>query len=159
MIHRGGRALLNHDELMFTLRYVLLDMSVTLAEWPPTGTTLKQAVKVWSEIDTVIAPHGAGLTNMLFLPPGSTVIEIVAKGQRGLVYGTMSRLLGHKYTTCEYVRDGRGTMPLSLPAHAQAASSGTSAFSLNMSHFMSSCIQNATIFLYVKRAAARRTRS
>ena len=138
MIHGGGRALLNHDELMFTLRNVLLDRSVALAEWPPTGTTLKQAVKVWSEIDTVIAPHGAGLTNVLFLPPGSTVIEIVAKGQKGRVYGTMARLFGHKFTTCEYVRDGPGSTPLSLPAHAQAAG----AFSLNMSYFMCSCIQN-----------------
>jgi len=38
----GGRSLLNHDELMFTLRHVLLPSQVELLEWPP-DASVKQA--------------------------------------------------------------------------------------------------------------------
>merc|ERR1712070_590934 len=89
---------------MFTLRFVLLKNGCSLTEWPPTGTTLAQARREWSSVNIAIAPHGAGLTNMLFMPQGSTIIEIIAEGQTGRVYGTLAQTLGHTYVGCYYNR-------------------------------------------------------
>ena len=48
--------------------------------------------------------HGGGLTNMVFLPPGSTVVELIGLDQKGAVYGEMATELGHRYLGCTYNR-------------------------------------------------------
>ena len=53
---------------------------------------------------TPIAPHGAGGTNMLFMPTNSIYIEILSKDQAGRVYGTLAKMLGHRYVACIYDR-------------------------------------------------------
>lgn len=42
--------------------------------------------------------HGAGLTNMLFMPPSSTIVEIMMKGSaKQVCYRDLARGLGHEY--------------------------------------------------------------
>tara|TARA_Y100001958_G_C21196429_1_gene523698 strand:- start:383 stop:1582 length:1200 start_codon:yes stop_codon:yes gene_type:complete len=139
----GGRALLNHDQLMFTLRFVLLDATTKLLEWPPEGKTLTQAVETWRTASVAIAPHGAGLTNMIFMPRGSTVVEIVAHGQKGRVYGALAQMMGHRYTDCYYRRNEHGTLNLSLPLPIRERFSQYTAFSLDLTYFMDECIGRA----------------
>ena len=55
----GGRAMLNHDELVLGLRQ-LLPPAVTLKEFPPEGMPLVLAASVWSQARVAICPHGAG---------------------------------------------------------------------------------------------------
>lgn len=137
----GGRALLNHDQLMLALRFVLLKETTKLLEWPPEGKTIAQALETWSSASVVIAPHGAGLANMIFMPRGSTVIEIIARGQMGQVYGRMARMLGHRYTHCYYSRHHNGTLNLSLPLPIREKLGIFTAFSLDLTYFMDECIQ------------------
>ena len=137
----GGRALLNHDQLMFTLRFVLLDATTKLLEWPPEGKTLAQAVETWRTATVAIAPHGAGLTNMIFMPRGSIVVEISAHGQVGRVYVTLARMMGHRYKDCYYSRNRHGTLNLSLPLSIRERFSQYTAFSLDLTYFMERCIR------------------
>ena len=137
----GGRALLNHDQLMFTLRFVLLDATTKLLEWPPEGKTLAQAVETWRTASVAIAPHGAGLTNMIFMPRGSIVVEILAHGQMGRVYGSLAQMMGHRYTDCYYMRNHHGTLKLSLPLPIRERFSQDTAFSLDLAYFMDECIR------------------
>ena len=99
----GGRAMLNHDELVLGLRQ-LLPPAVKLKEFPPEGMPLVLAASVWSQARVAICPHGAGCTNMVFMPPNSTIFEIIADEQRGRVYQGLAVSLGHRYVKCQYNR-------------------------------------------------------
>lgn len=46
----------------------------------------------------IVGLHGAGLTNMLFMPPGSTVLEIKMTGSdKQVCYKELANALGHQY--------------------------------------------------------------
>lgn len=45
----------------------------------------------------VVAPHGAGLTNLLFAPAGTTVIELFPKAYPSPLFWELSHLCGHRY--------------------------------------------------------------
>lgn len=137
----GGRALLNHDQLMFTLRFVLLAATTKLLEWPPEERTLAQAVETWRTASVAIAPHGAGLTNMIFMPRGSIVVEIIAYGQTGRVYGALAQMMGHRYTDCYYSRNQHSTLNLSFPLPIRERFEHYTAFSLDLTYFMDECIR------------------
>ena len=55
-------------------------------------------VALFARAAAVVAPHGAGLTNALFAPPGAAVLEIMSR--RSLVtlcYPDLSNSLGHRH--------------------------------------------------------------
>lgn len=66
----GWRKVLNERELLRLLSqfdfqsYCLEDMSV------------RQQIQLFQEAEVILGPHGAGLANMVFAPPGAMVIEI-----------------------------------------------------------------------------------
>ena len=101
--------MLNHDNVMAALRQILSPSKdskshMPLLEWPP-AATLQQAAASWGDARLVIAPHGAGGTNVMFMSPGSTYVEILAKQQKGRVYGSLARLMGVNYVACTYDRE------------------------------------------------------
>jgi capsular polysaccharide biosynthesis protein len=69
-----------------------------------------QQVSLFSQADALISIHGAGLTNMIWMPPGSSVIEFIklpersdhskARGTKKLnpSYPRMAALIDHRYT-------------------------------------------------------------
>ena len=105
----NARAMLNADELSSAIGYIIggkpyikgvYGLKPT-CEWLP-GGTLAQAVRTWSTARLVIAPHGAGSTNLLFMPPGSTIVEIIRSDQKGRVYKKLAQISGHYYMKCTY---------------------------------------------------------
>ena len=108
--------MLNHDEMLAGLRHAMDNVGaarVAIQEFPPTATPLAVTASVWAQAHLVIAPHGAGLTNMIFLPPSATVVEVIAFGQTGAVYGRIARELGLKYVECRYnLSEARGRSQL-----------------------------------------------
>jgi len=99
----GGRAMLNHDELILGLRE-LLPPTVMLKEFPSEGLPLALAASAWGQAHVAICPHGAGSTNMIFMPPNSIIFEILAEEQKGRVYKGLAASLGHRYFNCVYNR-------------------------------------------------------
>ena len=60
--------------------------------------SLTQQIRLASRCRVLIGLHGAGLTNMLFLPPGAHVIEIRMRGDRhNNCYFSMASALGLHY--------------------------------------------------------------
>jgi hypothetical protein len=54
-------------------------------------------VALMRETAVLLAPHGAGLTNMLFCPPGTQVIEIADLGFPNPNFYALASALGHPY--------------------------------------------------------------
>ena len=80
----GWRKVVNERELMQTLRrhrferFFLEDLSS------------QEQIQLFQEAEVIVGPHGAGLANVVFTPPGATVIEL----------GTVYRPFGHFHRLC-----------------------------------------------------------
>ncbi len=57
--------------------------------------------------EAVVAPHGAGLTNLVFCPPGARVIEIFSPAFVNVLYWGLSRLVDLDYQYVMGVPDAR----------------------------------------------------
>jgi capsular polysaccharide biosynthesis protein len=59
--------------------------------------TFEEQVAIMHNCEIVVAPHGAGLTNILFCQLGITVIELLADKYPASCFYRMAVLCGHKY--------------------------------------------------------------
>ncbi|NEQ79845.1 MAG: glycosyltransferase family 61 protein [Moorea sp. SIO2I5] len=60
--------------------------------------TLPEQIVLFSKAKSVVAPHGAGLTNLLFSQLGTNVLEIFEPNHfNSLCYWSMSESMGHNY--------------------------------------------------------------
>jgi capsular polysaccharide biosynthesis protein len=72
--------------------------------------SLKDQIGLFSQIEMVVAPHGSGLTNLVFASEGTKVIEIFPPYQDcSVCYATMCQTLQLEYTPIrisqEYIRN------------------------------------------------------
>ncbi|WP_158545212.1 glycosyltransferase family 61 protein [Bremerella cremea] len=80
----GWRKVLNEDQVMAMLarhgfqRYFLEDLNV------------REQIQLFQQAEMIVGPHGAGLANIVFTPPGAKVIEI----------GTVYRPFGYFHRLC-----------------------------------------------------------
>jgi capsular polysaccharide biosynthesis protein len=86
----GVRRLLNEDEVVSAL-----DSDFELVE--PEALTVRQQATLFSEANVVVAPHGAGLTNLLFCASPTPVVELVHRDEPPNTYRRLAGLLGHPY--------------------------------------------------------------
>jgi capsular polysaccharide biosynthesis protein len=59
--------------------------------------TFDQQVSLMGETEAIVAPHGAGLTNMIFCPPGATVVEIADADYPNPNFYALAAALVHDY--------------------------------------------------------------
>gem|GEM_PF-4776248 len=83
-------------------------------------TMAQQACSFWSA-STIIAQHGAGLTNLYFSRPGCKVIELGANGRRH--YFQIARFLDLEYRHVQTSPQGEGPCFVNVQAILTAASS------------------------------------
>jgi capsular polysaccharide biosynthesis protein len=57
----------------------------------------EEQVRLFRNAQVVVAPHGAGLMNLIFSNPRTRVVEILAKGHERRCYWTLCEELGHDY--------------------------------------------------------------
>ncbi len=79
------------------------------------GLDLAAQAELFSRADMVVAPHGAGLTNLLFVPAGNChVLELIGRNvPRGSVcYWSLcqARELDYTYVSCDEVASASGYM-------------------------------------------------
>lgn len=67
------------------------------AEFHLEDWTLPQQIGLFHRADTIVAMHGAGLSNLMFSQPGARVIELMPEGKRQHCYPNLSRLGGLKH--------------------------------------------------------------
>lgn len=85
------RQVLNEEELLEVLeplgfkKYFLEDLD------------LKQQAELFSQSEIIVSPHGAGLANLIFAAPGSTVIELFDRQHVNRTYELISKSLGLSY--------------------------------------------------------------
>ena len=65
-------------------------------------------VDLMKETAVLAGPHGAGLTNMLFMPGGSSVVEIADSGFPNPNFYATATALGHRYVLLEAESEGDG---------------------------------------------------
>lgn len=57
----------------------------------------RRQVALMQETAVVVAPHGAGLTNMMFCPEGATIVEIADPGFPNPNFYALAAAMGHDY--------------------------------------------------------------
>jgi len=86
------RRLRNEDELMqriggFGFRKVSL-----------TGMPVREQIDLFSNASAIVAPHGAGLTNILFSPASAKIIELMPHTRVWPGFRVISAALGGNYS-------------------------------------------------------------
>lgn len=106
------RSIVNHDALLKLLKKKRPDLEWFVFDSQP----FMEAVALFSRTQIVVAPHGAGLTNMLFSPPNTRVIEIMPTQNPNLCYYHLAALLKfeHCIVPCESFPNLSLVAPLEL---------------------------------------------
>lgn len=63
------------------------------------GLSLRQQVRVASLSKILVGPHGSGLTNSLFMPRESAVVELLPASMINMCYYHIAMILNHRYYT------------------------------------------------------------
>ena len=61
------------------------------------GNPISKQAEMFADVDVLVSLHGAGLTNMLFMPRGSLIVEIMPGTYDKPTYRGLAGLLGHRY--------------------------------------------------------------
>ncbi|MHB9879194.1 glycosyltransferase family 61 protein [Pacificimonas sp. ICDLI1SI03] len=85
------RRLLNEDELWKLLEPAGFE-KVFMEE-----LDFRQQLALMKDASVICAPHGAGMTNMLFCPPGAVIIEMADPGFPNPNFYALAAALGHDY--------------------------------------------------------------
>jgi hypothetical protein len=86
-----GRRLLGEEALAPALRRAGFDLVAMEA------LSLSDQIALMARTQVLLAPHGAGLTNMLFCPPGTRIGEIADPAYPNPNFYAMAAALGHEY--------------------------------------------------------------
>ncbi|WOL09471.1 hypothetical protein Cni_G18224 [Canna indica] len=74
ILRKGSRSFINEAPVMSTLEGIGLEL---ITAGPEEAKNLSGFAKMVNSVDVLIGVHGAGLTNMLFLPANATLVQIV----------------------------------------------------------------------------------
>ena len=95
------RRVLNENKLMDVLSKYGFEC-IYLEEYP-----MAEQVQIMAEAAYIIAPHGAGLTNLVFCSPGTTIIELIYPKAVKRLFWTLSSIMNLNY----YYLFAKGDLP------------------------------------------------
>jgi Glycosyltransferase 61 len=85
------RRLLNEPELIEVLR------SLGFVSITTENLSVAEQARLFENADVVVAPHGAGLTNILFMRPGTLVLELIPILKPKTCYYSLASAMGVRY--------------------------------------------------------------
>ena len=109
---QGGRRIINHQEIAKALQSQCNVIFPSADPRDPNATattsilymdsfvnqTFLEQVRYMSQVDILLAPHGAQLTSLAFLPTCAGVLEVFPKGYYvPKFFGSLARSTGHEY--------------------------------------------------------------
>jgi hypothetical protein len=56
-----------------------------------------EQIKVFAEADFLVGVHGAGLTNQIWMKPGSSILELIEPAYLNPVFNALAKTCGHNY--------------------------------------------------------------
>jgi hypothetical protein len=106
------RSIQNHGALLDLLRIKRPDLEWLVFDRQP----FADAVVMFSRTQIIVAPHGAGLTNMFFSPPGTKIVEIMPWVNPNLCYHHLASLLNfdHCIVSCDHLPNLSLVAPLDV---------------------------------------------
>ncbi|MGH7980799.1 MAG: glycosyltransferase family 61 protein, partial [Limisphaerales bacterium] len=63
--------------------------------------TVAEQANVLSGAKQVVGPHGSALTNLIFAPPGASLIELFHPEHKNRCYVNLARACGHRYAALD----------------------------------------------------------
>lgn len=109
VIKRSGRPLRsiwNHDDMYTSICEAKPDL-----EWHEFDKmSFSDTVELFSRAKVIIAPHGAGLVNIIWAPNNTHVIEIGPVSEPNICYWHLSCLLGHNHEILVAPTDSAGRL-------------------------------------------------
>ncbi|CAN8062908.1 unnamed protein product [Agarophyton chilense] len=101
LTRKGHRALLELDELqkVINARFTEqgLDLNFKVVDF--TDSCFEDQVRIMQRTNVLIASHGAGNTNIVFLKPGGTVIEVFPFSYKAGPFDGFAKIFGIEYKT------------------------------------------------------------
>lgn len=98
------RVLLNHTEYLEDVKSSF--PNITIQEVDFARISFKEQLNILQQTDILVGVHGAGLTHTMFLPPRSTVVEILPARVDYRAYENLASLSDHSYFS---VRSSEGS--------------------------------------------------
>ena len=89
------RLLVDKEEYIATLKANFPDVKIEVVNFA--AFSFAEQLKIVGRTDILVGVHGAGLTHGMFLPRGSTLVEILPPGVTHKGFRNMAKLLGHNH--------------------------------------------------------------
>ncbi|CAG7916124.1 unnamed protein product [Penicillium olsonii] len=89
------RVLLNHTEYLQDVKSVFPNLLIKEVDFA--AISFKEQLEIVQSTNILVGVHGAGLTHAMFLPPRSTVVEIIPDKVDNKAYQNLASLMGHSY--------------------------------------------------------------
>ena len=89
------RRVVNEDEVLDLLRARGFE-AVTMD-----GRTVREQARILAAAECIVGAHGAALTNLVFAPPATTVVELVSKNFAPATFAELSATMGFRYVAIE----------------------------------------------------------
>jgi hypothetical protein len=93
----GKREYAEHSELVEELKRFDLPVREAVLE----SLSFEEQIQLMRGTTLLIGPHGAGETNMMFMSPGSKIVELYPKGFSDRVFPAMATAFGHRLIEIE----------------------------------------------------------
>lgn len=87
----GGRRIVNEGEVLAVLG------SFGFEPVELESLTVAEQAELFASADRIVAPHGAGLSNLVFCRPGTKVLELFSPNYVNVCYWALSELVGAEY--------------------------------------------------------------
>jgi capsular polysaccharide biosynthesis protein len=94
LIHRQkNRRILNESEVFNRMKELYPSLTWVIFD----TLSVEDTATLFSKAAVIVAPHGAGLTNMIFSPKGTEIIECMPIEQPNACYWHMSEMMKNPY--------------------------------------------------------------